>query len=222
MGKLGWSFYPPIKNDEGEFVPTEGEVGTYDDGIADVVRDPLYDSKFVRELYFRADKDYSARFTVPILWDSKQQTIVNNESSEIIRMFNHGFGEFAGDVKLDLYPENLREEIDELNAWVYDTVNNGVYKSGFATKPQAYEENVCALFESLDRLERILQDGREFLVGGQLTEADVRLYTTLIRFDPVYVGHFKVRHLLLACSLASLTRCAISAILARSATTTPS
>ncbi|KII86175.1 hypothetical protein PLICRDRAFT_43758 [Plicaturopsis crispa FD-325 SS-3] len=154
--------------------------------------DPLYNSEHVRDLYFKADPDYGGRFTVPILWDKKNHTIVNNESSEIIRMLNHGFNEFipAEQAALDFYPEALRPEIDSINEWVYDSVNNGVYKSGFATSAAAYETNVAKVFDALDRLEKILQ-GKDYLVGGTLTEADIRLWVTIIRFDPVYVGHFK-------------------------------
>jgi len=127
-----------------------------------------------------------------VLWDKKLETIVNNESAEIIRILNVAFNDQlpADKAKIDLYPEDLRAEIDETNTWVYDTVNNGVYKSGFATTQSAYEAAVKPLFESLDRLEKIL-DGKEYLVGNRLTEADVRLFTTIVRFDPVYHGHFK-------------------------------
>lgn len=126
---------------------------------------------------------------MPVLWDKKQQTIVSNESAEIIRMFNtafDGLGARAG----DYYPPALREQIDELNGWIYDNVNNGVYKAGFATSQQAYDEAVDAVFTSLERLEQILGQHR-YLTGNQLTEADIRLWTTLVRFDPVYVTHFK-------------------------------
>ncbi|KAI9068078.1 Glutathionyl-hydroquinone reductase [Trametes sanguinea] len=154
--------------------------------------DPLHGAQHVKDLYLRVKPDYDGRFTVPILWDKKTSTIVNNESSEIIRMFNNGFNEqiSADKAAIDLYPEHLRKEIDEVNDWVYDTVNNGVYKSGFATTQQAYEAAVKPLFDSLDRLEKMLT-GKDYLVGDQLTEADVRLFVTIIRFDPVYVGHFK-------------------------------
>lgn len=179
MGEKGWPFQSGAEGG-----PFEG---------AD--EDPLFGSKHIRDLYFKADPDYSARFTVPVVWDKKNNTIVNNESSEIIRFMNTGFNEQIAEDKrkLDFYPENLRKEIDELNGWVYDTVNNGVYKSGFATTQAAYEKAVIPLFESLDRLEKILSDGREFLIGDgkTMTEADVRLYTTIVRFDPVYHGHFK-------------------------------
>ncbi|KAI0078572.1 glutathione S-transferase [Panus rudis PR-1116 ss-1] len=154
--------------------------------------DPLYGSKHVKDLYLKANPDYEGRFTVPVLWDKKAHTVVNNESSEIIRMLNTEFNDQlpADKAALDLYPEKYRAEIDDINDWVYDTVNNGVYKSGFASTQKAYEAAVNPLFESLDRLEKILQ-GKDYLVGDTLTEADVRLFVTIIRFDPVYVGHFK-------------------------------
>ncbi|GAA6049179.1 hypothetical protein NBRC10513_003290 [Rhodotorula toruloides] len=191
MGALGWSFYPPVRDQDGGYPKTQGEVGE-PDGLAEVTGDPLYKSKFLRELYFRVDPNYSGRFTVPVLWDKKTESIVNNESSEIIRFMNSEFDSLLDEehVKLDLYPEALRSEIDDQNKWVYDTVNNGVYKSGFATTQQAYEDNVVPLFKSLDRLEKMLE-GKQFIAGDQLTEADVRLYTTIIRFDPVYYNHFK-------------------------------
>ncbi|KAI0676242.1 glutathione S-transferase [Trametes maxima] len=154
--------------------------------------DPLFGSQHVKDLYLRAKPDYEGRFTVPVLWDKQTSTIVNNESSEIIRIFNSAFNDQLPEDKasLDLYPESLRKEIDDINEWVYDTVNNGVYKSGFAVSQGAYEAAVKPLFESLDRLEKTLT-GKDYLVGDRLTEADVRLFVTIIRFDPVYVGHFK-------------------------------
>ena len=144
--------------------------------------DPLYHSAHVKDLYFRADPEYSARFTVPVLWDKKLHTIVNNESSEIIRMFNTAFNEElpADKAALDLYPESLRAEIDEVNAWVYDDINNGVYKSGFATSSDAYRAAVVKVFAALDRVESML-DGKTYLVGDRLTEADVRLFVTIVR-----------------------------------------
>ncbi|KAK7685559.1 hypothetical protein QCA50_011426 [Cerrena zonata] len=156
--------------------------------------DPFYGAKHVKDIYFRADPNFTGRFTVPVLWDKRLETIVNNESSEIVRIFNTAFNELLPKdnlkASLDLYPENLRVEIDDLNSWVYDTVNNGVYKAGFATSQEAYEAAVYPLFESLDRLEKILE-GKDYLVGGQLTEADVRLFVTIIRFDVAYHGIFK-------------------------------
>lgn len=141
------------------------------------------------EVYLAADPAYSGRVTVPVLWDKKRGTIVSNESAEIIRMLNTAFAAFTED-RHDYYPAALAGEIDALNARVYDAVNNGVYKAGFATAQDAYEEAVAALFKELDALEARLE-GRDWLLGEALTEADIRLFTTLIRFDPVYVGHFK-------------------------------
>ena len=151
--------------------------------------DTLHQSDYLHQIYTRADPRYSGRVTVPVLWDKERQTIVSNESSEIIRMFNSAFDQ-VGATDGDYYPEALRPEIDEINAEVYDNVNNGVYKSGFATTQEAYEDAVVPLFQTLDKLERRLADQR-YLAGEQVTEADWRLFTTLVRFDPVYVGHFK-------------------------------
>ena len=162
---------------------------TFDDSFPEATGDTLYQHDFLYQLYLHADPHYTGRVTVPVLWDKKQQTIVSNESAEIIRMFNtafDGLGARAG----DYYPPALREQIDELNGWIYDNVNNGVYKAGFATSQQAYDEAVDAVFTSLERLEQILGQHR-YLTGNQLTEADIRLWTTLVRFDPVYVTHFK-------------------------------
>ncbi|MGX7708679.1 glutathione S-transferase family protein [Methylobacterium sp. Gmos1] len=148
--------------------------------------DTLNGATRLYEVYLKADPHYTGRVTVPVLWDKARGTIVSNESAEIIRMLN---GAFDGSGP-DLYPEDLRPEIDALNARVYDRVNNGVYKAGFATTQGAYEEAVTALFEELDALDARLDRGR-YLMGDRLTEADIRLFTTLVRFDPVYVGHFK-------------------------------
>ncbi|MGG7518582.1 glutathione S-transferase family protein [Allorhizobium undicola] len=141
------------------------------------------------QVYTKADPLYSGRVTVPVLWDKAQATIVSNESAEIIRMFNSAFDHLTGSGD-DFYPEPLREEIDALNARIYDGVNNGVYKAGFATTQDAYENAVTPLFALLDELETRLST-RRYLFGKALTEADWRLFTTLIRFDAVYVGHFK-------------------------------
>ncbi len=151
--------------------------------------DTLHRSDFMHQIYTRAQADYTGRVTVPVLWDKEQGTIVSNESAEIIRMLNSAFDE-VGAVPGDYYPDKLRAEIDEINAEIYDNVNNGVYKSGFATTQQAYEDAVIPLFGTLDKLEQRLAE-RRYLLGGQVTEADWRLFTTLVRFDPVYVGHFK-------------------------------
>ncbi|MGM4981746.1 MULTISPECIES: glutathione S-transferase family protein [Rhizobium] len=151
--------------------------------------DPLFGAKALWEIYVKADPHYSGRVTVPVLWDKRTGTIVNNESAEIIRMFNSAFDALTGS-REDFYPADLRSDIDALNEIVYDTVNNGVYKAGFATAQEAYEENARRLFETLDMLDKRLSTKR-YLFGDRLTEADWRLFTTLVRFDAVYVGHFK-------------------------------
>lgn len=153
------------------------------------LHDPLYDHDYLYQLYLRADPQYSGRVTVPVLWDKKQHTIVSNESADIIRMLNSEFDALTGSTH-DFYPAAQRDEIDAINATVYDHVNNGVYKCGFATQQDAYEEAFDALFAALDELEERLSQQR-FLVGDRVTEADWRLFTTLVRFDAVYVGHFK-------------------------------
>lgn len=167
MGKDGWTF-----------LAEDGATG-----------DTLYALDFLREAYTKADPAYSGRVTVPVLWDRKEETIVSNESSEIIRMLNSAFDEW-GDASVNFYPQPLRAEIDSINALVYPSVNNGVYRAGFATTQAAYEEAFKDLFAALDQLEDRLSK-RRYLVGDRLTEADWRLFTTLVRFDPVYVGHFK-------------------------------
>ena len=136
-----------------------------------------------------AKSDYTGRVTVPVLWDKQQKTIICNESAEIIRMFNSAFNDFT-DVTTDYYPEVLQPQIDKVNEFVYHNINNGVYKVGFATTQKAYDEAVIQLFDALDKLEIDLSQSK-FLLGDQITEADWRLFTTLIRFDAVYVGHFK-------------------------------
>ncbi|KAA5606490.1 glutathione S-transferase family protein [Roseospira marina] len=150
--------------------------------------DPILGARFLYQVYTAAQSDYTGRVTVPVLWDTKTGTIVSNESADILRMFNQGFGDLASGP--DLYPARLHRSIDAVNAWVYDTLNNGVYKAGFATQQDAYTEAVVAVFDTLDRLEARLGDQR-YLAGDQITEADWRAFTTLIRFDAVYHGHFK-------------------------------
>ena len=166
-----------------------GERGwTFDPGEG-VIADPIHNAQYMYQVYTQVDETYTGRVTVPVLWDKQTHTIVNNESSEIIRMFNSAF-DGVGAKPGDYYPAELREAIDAVNERVYHTVNNGVYKAGFATTQTAYEEAVKPLFESLDWLEDRLAKQR-YLVRDTLTEADWRLFTTLVRFDPVYVGHFK-------------------------------
>ena len=151
--------------------------------------DRLYGLPFARDVYVKADPKISGRVTVPILWDRQRETIVSNESSEIIRMLNSAFDHLTGNTD-DYWPEEMRNAIEEVNARIYDTVNNGVYKAGFATTQAAYDAAVVPLFESLDWLEDRLSRNR-YLMGGRITEADWRLVTTLFRFDPVYHLHFK-------------------------------
>lgn len=173
MAENGWTFEP----DEG------------------VIPDPVMDADYLYQIYTKVEPDYSGRVTVPVLYDLKQNKIVNNESSEIMRIFNSAFDEI-GAKEGNYLPEELLAEIDAMNEKVYDAVNNGVYKAGFATKQEVYHEEVTQLFEVLDELEELLAD-KQYLVGDQITEADWRLFTTLIRFDSVYYGHFKcnIKHL---------------------------
>ncbi|CAN5545816.1 glutathione S-transferase family protein [soil metagenome] len=161
---------------------------TFADGPG-VIADPIHHAQLLHQVYTASDPAFTGRITVPVLWDRKSAQIINNESSEIIRMMNSAF-DGIGALPGDYYPEDLRGDIDALNARIYDTVNNGVYKSGFARSQQAYDEAVGTLFDSLDWLEEILSV-RRWLLGERLTEADWRLFTTLVRFDAVYVGHFK-------------------------------
>ncbi|TMV03731.1 glutathione S-transferase family protein [Ruegeria sediminis] len=151
--------------------------------------DTLYGFSHASQIYTKADPHYSGRVTVPILWDKERETIVSNESSEIIRMFNSAFDDITGNAE-DFWPEPMRDAIEEVNARIYSTLNNGVYKCGFATSQEAYDAAVLPLFETLDWLEERLSS-RRYLMGDRVTEADWRLFTTLIRFDPVYHLHFK-------------------------------
>lgn len=153
-------------------------------------RDAVNGATYLHEIYTRADPAISGRATVPVLWDKTRGTIVNNESADILRMLNSGFGDLA-DQTLDLCPEDLRSEIDALNAQIYPRVNNGVYRAGFATTQVAYEEAFADVFSMLDVLEQRMADGRAYLLGDRLTEADVRLFVTLVRFDVAYHGLFK-------------------------------
>ncbi|KAL5842740.1 hypothetical protein ACOSQ3_013343 [Xanthoceras sorbifolium] len=158
--------------------------------------DPLNGAKSIRDLYEFASTNYSGKYTVPVLWDKKLKTIVNNESSEIIRMFNTEFNDIAENAAMDLYPPEMRDQIEETNEWIYPGINNGVYRCGFATKQGPYEEAARQLYEALDRCEEILGKQR-YICGNRLTEADIRLFVTLIRFDEVYAVHFKCNKKLL-------------------------
>lgn len=167
-----------------------GEEGwVFDPSVEGATPDTVLGKRRLYEVYLEADPDYTGRVTVPTVWDKQRGTIVSNESAEIIRMLNSAF-DGAGAAEGDYYPEALRDEIDAVNARVYDAINNGVYKAGFATKQEAYEEAFADLFEALDEMEKRLAEHR-YIVGNRLTEADWRLFTTLVRFDPVYFGHFK-------------------------------
>ncbi|MBB4101557.1 glutathione S-transferase family protein [Allorhizobium borbori] len=154
------------------------------------IPDTVNHAEFMYELYVKADPTYTGRATVPVLWDKKTGTIVNNESADILRIFNTGFGDLANDA-IDLYPEDLRAEIDTLNDWIYPNLNNGVYRTGFATTQVAYDEAFGQVFRTLDALEERLAGGGPFLLGERFTEADIRLFVTLIRFDAAYHGAFK-------------------------------
>jgi len=167
MGEHGWTFDKQL-----------GSTGDKVDGF-----------DYLHQRYTRDDPNYTGRVTVPVLWDKQEQRIVNNESSQIIRIFNSAFDGLTGN-RLDLYPEPLRAKIDALNERIYPAVNNGVYRAGFATSQSAYEVAFDELFAELDALEQLL-DGQRYLAGEYLTEADVRLFTTIVRFDAVYYGHFK-------------------------------
>jgi len=168
---------------------------TFEDGPG-VIADPIIDADYMHEIYTHVDPTYSGRVTVPVLYDKKTDTIVNNESSDIIRMMNTAFDEI-GATPGDYYPADLRDEIDDINDYVYDHVNNGVYKAGFATEQQVYEKEAQNVDDALAKLNDRLEH-QDYLVGDQLTEADIRLFTTLIRFEHVYFGHFK-------CNLHHLT-----------------
>lgn len=167
----------------------EGDGWTFDTSASGATGDSLFGSRFLRDIYVRADPQATGRVTVPVLWDRKTETIVSNESADIIRMFNGAFDAITGNVD-DYWPEALRPEIEAVNARVYDGVNNGVYRAGFATTQAAYDEAVAEVFETLDWLETLL-GARRYLAGDRVTEADWRLATTLFRFDAVYHGHFK-------------------------------
>ena len=167
MGDDGWTFLPGDS----------------------VVEDPIVNAQYLHQIYTQAQSDYTGRVTVPVLWDKETKTIVTNESSEIIRMFNSAFDDI-GAKSGDYYPLELREGIDEINGFIYPHINNGVYRAGFATTQTAYDEAVSDVFKALDTLEERLSVKR-YLMGDRITEADFRLFTTLVRFDPVYVGHFK-------------------------------
>ncbi|CUM52545.1 unnamed protein product [Debaryomyces tyrocola] len=189
MDDGGWRF---INKEEASKRSSQGD-------ILNGTEDHLYRFERLKQLYFKADPQYSGRFTVPVLWDRKLETIVSNESSEIMRMLHSEFNSFLSSkyAELDLYPQELRETIDDITSWIQFNINSGVYKTGFATKQEVYDKEVTNVFHHLDKVENILAKNyegpnkSEFLVGNKLTEADIRLYTTIVRFDAVYYQHFK-------------------------------
>jgi glutathionyl-hydroquinone reductase len=166
-----------------------GEGWEFDESYKGATVDHINGFNYLREVYLKADSKVTTSVSVPILWDKKTNSIVNNESSEIIRMFNSSFNELTANT-IDYYPEEKRVEIDRLNGLIYDGINNGVYKTGFAKTQDAYDEAVALLFDTLDEMESLLED-RKYLTGDEITEADLRLIPTLLRFDIVYVTHFK-------------------------------
>jgi len=176
---------PSVDDHHGWMFLKEGE-----DDVPGATVDPLVHAKSVRELYEIASTGYTGKFTVPILWDSRTNRIVNNESVEITKMFNDEFNNVAKHPEVDLYPKHLKSIMEKVNAWTYNSINNGVYRCGFATKQKPYEDAFHELFEALDKCEEILSHQR-YIAGDQLTEADIRLFMTFIRFDEVYFVHFK-------------------------------
>lgn len=198
----GWFFGQPdgkpIKN-------TDGNGGPFPAAFENNQPDPLLGAKSIRDVYeFAGDTD--GKYTVPILFDKKNKTIVSNESSEIIRMLGSEFNRFAKKPDLDIYPEDMRDAIDKVNSWVYATINNGVYRSGFAKTQEAYDKAIDELTESFDRVDSILQKQR-YIAGDRFTEADIRLFVTLLRFDEVYVVYFKTNTRSVATTPSILNYC---------------
>ena len=188
---VSMSVVDPIRDRRGWAFPAEQQLGPDEaGGLPGPGPDPVNGFRYLAEAYRRADADFAGHVSVPVLWDNETATIVNNESAEVIRMLNSAWDEWAANPGLDLYPEDLRGRIDELNERVYETVNNGVYKAGFARSQEAYEAAFDALFASLDWLEGLLGESR-YLTGERITEADLRVFTTLVRFDSVYHNHFR-------------------------------
>ena len=170
--------------------PRLSEQGWQFGGFEGAQADPLLNATYMHEIYTQADSDFTGRATVPVLWDKQQQTIVNNESADIVRMLNTAFADYTQQGP-DLYPESLANDIEHWNDRIYTQLNNGVYQAGFASSQQAYDEAYDNVFTMLDVLENTLSDGREYLLGNQLTETDIRLFVTLVRFDVAYYGLFK-------------------------------
>ncbi len=198
----GWIFADPSGK---PFTNVAGLGGPFPSSMEGLEPDPLFNARTIRDLYERAN-DQNRKYSVPILWDKKLNTIVSNESSEILRMFNSEFNDFSKNPELDLYPEGLREDIDAVNAWIYPTFNNGVYRCGFAKSQEAYDDAIGEVTESFDRVDRILQNQR-YIAGDRFTEADVRLFVTLLRMDEVYAVYFKANTRNVAHTPAVLNYC---------------
>jgi putative glutathione S-transferase len=198
----GWVFGDPTG---APFPNADGHGGPFPATLSGLEPDPFFNAKSIRDVY-DAVGDTVGKYTVPILLDKKTKTIVNNESSEIVRILNTQFNEFAENKQLDLYPENLRATIDEVNAWVYPNLNNGVYRCGFARSQEAYNEAIVQLTEAFDKVNETLQRQR-YMAGDKFTEADLRLFVTLLRFDEVYVVYFKTNTRSVAHTPAILNYC---------------
>jgi putative glutathione S-transferase len=202
-GHRGWVFGDPDM--EETLTNADGRGGPFPAAYPGNDAEPLFGSNSVRDLYDHAG-DTEGKYTVPILWDKKTSTIVSNESAEIIRMLNTEFNEFSDKADLDFYPEGMREAIDEVNEWVYSDLNNGVYRCGFAKTQQAYDKAIAALTEAFDKVDSILQKQR-YIAGDQFTEADIRLFVTLLRFDEVYTVYFKCNTRSVATTPAIINYC---------------
>lgn len=199
----GWVFGDPSA--EKTLTNKDGNGGPFPAAFGRNEPDPHLGAKSIRDIY-EAAGDVDGKYSVPILWDKKGKTIVSNESSEIIRMLNSEFNAFAKNPTLDLYPEEMRKEIDAVNEWIYPTINNGVYRCGFSTTQKAYDIAIDELTKSFDRIDEILQKQR-FIAGDKFTEADIRLFVTLVRFDEVYVVYFKTNTRSVAHTPAILNYC---------------
>ncbi len=199
----GWVFGNP--DTKGTLTNSDGRGGPFLSAYSGNDVEPMFGSRSVRDLYEYAG-DEEGKYTVPILWDKKKNTIVSNESSEILRMLNTEFNAFSDNVDLDLYPEDMRDVIDEVNGWIYDNLNNGVYRCGFAKTQEAYDKAIDDLTKAFDRVDLLLQEQR-YIAGDKFTEADIRLFVTLVRFDEVYTVYFKCNTRSVANSPAILNYC---------------
>lgn len=199
----GWVFGDP--HSSATLTNVDGRGGPFPCAYPGNDAEPLFGYKTVRDLYDHA-KDTEGKYTVPILWDKKKNTIVSNESAEIIRMLNSEFNNFSTNPSLDLYPEDLRDSIEKVNEWIYPNINNGVYRCGFAKTQKAYDKAIKDLTEAFDEIDKILQSQR-YIAGDKFTEADIRLFVTLLRFDEVYVVYFKTNSRSVASTPSILNYC---------------